>query len=140
MLKKIIIGCIVIVFSAVIALQTTTYYPGIFSGVFGLSTDEIGDRVISTMQSKFDTKYGGGMTVNSIKVVHKKDNEYEGLVNITSEGDDHNILVDITADKKNVIWKMKPGWMKVLFQKRIQQENDRNNLMNYLMNNTGFRR
>ena len=140
MLKNFLIGAIIIVFSLIVAIQIN--YPGMFSGLFGLSTEEIGDRVTATMQAKFnnDPKFKPlNISVNSIKVIHKKDNEYEGLVNVTSDGDDHNLLIDITADKKNVIWKSKQDRFSALFEKRRQAERDRNNLMNYLMNNTGFR-
>lgn len=73
----------------------------------------VGGAVKTSMQRQFDTDARFApyhLQVEKVDVVKQRGNQYEGLAIIRSaKGIDHNVVVQVTADGENVIWKTAPG-------------------------------
>lgn len=84
------------------------------------TTDQVGETVKTSMQEKFDSDpqfKDSHMTVTSVQVLKQGDNKFQGIAKITHEGASHDVLVEITADRNNVIWRTDPGAFMFLAQK-----------------------
>ena len=90
----------------------------------GLSKEQIGETVKSSMQEKFDSDHQfkeWHLTVTSVQVLSKGGNQYEGIAKITHEGTSHDVPVQITADGNNVMWQVAPGGFAFILQKEMEK-------------------
>jgi len=75
--------------------------------------DDVVAKVTESMQHKFDTD--PDLAKHSLKVVdlvlvHKSGNEYKGIATVqTSNGDNHEVSVNVTDDGENTMWESPPG-------------------------------
>ena len=71
----------------------------------------ISKAVQSSMQKDFDTDPDlSGLKVIKVRLVHKGGNEYKGIATVrTSDGERHDVPVDVTADDNNTLWETPPG-------------------------------
>jgi hypothetical protein len=74
---------------------------------------DVGNEVKTSMQQTFDTDQRFAqyhLVVSKVDVMHKSDNDYEGLATVHSpENVDHTVTVHITAEGDRVMWKSDPG-------------------------------
>ncbi|MGV0848583.1 hypothetical protein [Mycolicibacterium phlei] len=63
------------------------------------------------MQKDFDSDPDlSGLKVTKVTLVHKSGNEYKGIATVrTSDGESHDVPVDVTADDNNLLWETPPG-------------------------------
>jgi len=90
----------------------------------GLSKEQIGEIVKTSMQEKFESDpqfKDWHLTVTGVQVLSKGGNQYQGIAKITHEGTPHDVPVEITADGINVIWQVAPGAFTFVFQKEMQK-------------------
>jgi len=90
----------------------------------GLSKDQIGETVKTSMQEKFDSDpqfKDWHLTVTGVQVLSKGGNQYQGIAKITYESTSHDVSVEITADGKNVMWQTAPGAFTFVFQKEMEK-------------------
>ncbi|MGE3842425.1 MAG: DUF2510 domain-containing protein [Vicinamibacterales bacterium] len=78
-----------------------------------LSTEDIADSVQVSMQRKFDDDPDlreFRLKVVDVVLVHKAGNEFKGIATVqTSDGVEHDVPVDVTADDENTLWEAEPG-------------------------------
>ncbi|MEH3135923.1 MAG: DUF2510 domain-containing protein [Mycolicibacterium neoaurum] len=74
-------------------------------------TETIADEVSEAMQRKLDSDPDlEDLTVIEVLLVHKSGNEYKGIATVkTTDGTQHDVPVDVTADDENVLWETPPG-------------------------------
>lgn len=75
------------------------------------SIDMIADSVQSSMQKHFNSDPDlSGLKVTKVRLVHKSGNEYKGIATVrTSDGELHDVPIDVTADEDNTLWETPPG-------------------------------
>jgi len=90
----------------------------------GLSKEQIGETVKSSMQEKFNSDpqfKKWRLTVTDVQVLSKGGNQYQGIAKITHEGTSHDVPVEITVDGNNVMWQVAPGGFAFIFQKEMEK-------------------
>lgn len=90
----------------------------------GMSNDEIGGTVKSSMQQTFDSDEqfkGLHLSVARVLVVKQGNGSYQGVATVIHEGSTHNVPVEITADGSNVLWQVRPGGFAFIAQKQLEK-------------------
>ena len=90
----------------------------------GMSNEEIGSTVQTSMQQKFDADpqfKTYAFKVGTVQVLKQGENQYQGLAKIQYSGEAHDVPVQITVDGKNVMWTAQPGAFMFVAQKEIQK-------------------
>jgi hypothetical protein len=88
----------------------------------GPSPSEISATVKSSMQDKFNTDKNFSqykLTVDTVDVMHASDKIYNGIANITYDGQKYSVPVKITADGGNVMWNTESGAFSFIAQKEL---------------------
>ena len=88
----------------------------------GLSKEEIGKTVTTSIQEKFDNdkkikKYN--LKVKDIEILKKTKNEYSGFVSVYLKQEKYLISVDINIDGEDIMWKIENGALFFLCQEEI---------------------
>jgi ABC-type uncharacterized transport system auxiliary subunit len=94
----------------------------------GMSTEQIGEIVKTSMQKKFDSDAQlkkWHLSVNRVQVIKQSENRFQGIATVVHEGTSHDIPVEITADDSNVIWQVQPGAFMFVAQNELQKLQDR---------------
>jgi hypothetical protein len=91
------------------------------------SAENISETVKVSMQNRFYSnpafsKYH--LKVNEVKVIHDRDNHYQGIAKVEFEGVLHNVPVDVTASGKDVMWKVEPGSFGFIVAKELEKLGD----------------
>ncbi|MFC3777363.1 hypothetical protein ACFOTF_18065, partial [Mycolicibacterium holsaticum] len=75
------------------------------------SIEMISKSVQASMQKDLDSDPGlSGLQVMKVELVHKSGNEYKGIARIrTSDGESHEVPVEVTSDENNTLWETPPG-------------------------------
>lgn len=90
----------------------------------GLSKEEIGEAVKLSMQEKLDSEsqwQQWHLNILNVQVFRKGWNKYQGIAKVKHEGTSHDVQVEITADGKNVMWKVPPGGFSFIVQKELEK-------------------
>ncbi len=75
------------------------------------SAEVVSHAVQSSMQKDLDSDPDlPSLKVTKVTLVHKSGNEYKGIATVrTSDGELHDVQVDVTADDANLLWETTPG-------------------------------
>ncbi len=93
----------------------------------GMSTEQIGETVKTSMQQKFDSDAQfkeWHLFVTRVQVLKQGENRFQGIATVVHEGTTHDIPVEITADGSNVMWQVQPGAFMFVAQKQLQKLQD----------------
>src|SRR5262245_56371449 len=93
-MKTILKGILVVAFAAILLAGC------------GLSNEQIGETVKTSMQQKFDTDAQfkqWRLTVTKVQVLKQGGNRYQGIATVMHEGEPHDVPVEITADGSAVM-------------------------------------
>ncbi len=93
----------------------------------GMSTEQIGETVKTSMQQKFDsdTQFKEWrLSVTRVQVLKQGGNRFQGIATVVHEGATHDVPVEITADGSNVMWQVQPGAFMFVAQKQLQNLQD----------------
>lgn len=93
----------------------------------GMSTEQIGEAVKTSMQQKFDSDSQlekWHLSVTKVQVLKQGENRFQGIATVVHEGASHDVPVEITADDSNVIWQVQPGAFMFVAQKELQKLQD----------------
>lgn len=73
--------------------------------------EAVAEAVQSAMQEDLDDDPDlPSLKVTNVRLVHKSGNEYKGIATVrTSDGELHDVPVDVTADDANLLWETPPG-------------------------------
>jgi hypothetical protein len=73
--------------------------------------EAVAEEVQSAMQENLDDDPDlPSLKVTKVRLVHKSGNEYKGIATVrTSDGELHDVPVDVTADDDNLLWETEPG-------------------------------
>lgn len=75
--------------------------------------ETVAAQVKTSMQGKFDSDpdlKDLSLKVVDVVLVNKSGNEYKGIATVkTSDGERHDIPIDVTCDQENVVWETPPG-------------------------------
>lgn len=73
--------------------------------------EAVAEAVQSSMQEDLDDDPDlPSLKVTKVRLVHKSGNEYKGIATVrTSDGESHDVPVDVTADDDNLLWETPPG-------------------------------
>lgn len=78
-----------------------------------MSNTDIGATVKESMQQQLSTDSSFSqyhLQVQSVEVVNKSGNQYEGMAVVRStNGIDHNVMIEVTVDGDRVLWQSPPG-------------------------------
>ncbi len=76
-----------------------------------LPVETISKSVQMSMQKDLDSDPDlSGLKVIKVMLVHKSGNEFKGIATVrTSDGESHEVPVDVTADDNNSMWETPPG-------------------------------
>jgi len=61
---------------------------------------------LESVKNEFQKK-GYSYKVNKITLVHKRGNEYSGILNITAYDQETTMLIEVVCDGTNMIWQIK---------------------------------
>jgi hypothetical protein len=90
----------------------------------GMSTEQIGETVKTSMQQKFDSDAQfkeWHLLVTRVQVLKQGENRFQGIASVEHEGTSHDVPVEITADGSNVMWQVQPGAFMFIAQKEFQK-------------------
>jgi VCBS repeat-containing protein len=93
----------------------------------GMSTEQIGEAVKTSMQQKFDSDSQfkkWNLSVTMVQVLKQSENRFQGIATVVHEGTSHEVPVEITADDSNIIWQVQPGAFMFIGQKELQKLQD----------------
>ncbi len=76
-----------------------------------MNREEMQNQIKTSFQQKMDSdsqysKYK--MIANSVTLVKSGNNTYDGMVNITLDGQQYDVAISVTADNDTFIWQTKP--------------------------------
>ena len=94
----------------------------------GMSTEDIGEKVKSSMQETLSTNSNlknYNLKVKNVQVFKKSGNAYKGLASISYKGTSHDVPIEITVDGRNVMWETAPGAFMFIAQEQLQNLFDR---------------
>ena len=76
------------------------------------STDDIGTTVAEMLQKKLDTDPTLSpyhLYVNDVTVAHSDGDRYEGIADITYNGTQHQVPVEVVNDGDTIVFSIRPG-------------------------------
>ena len=78
------------------------------AGGLRLTTTELQTQVQQSIQETWAKEPTlAGAQINSFTLIHKSGNEYEGLLEITRDGETEKLKVDVTFDGRQFMWKVR---------------------------------
>lgn len=90
----------------------------------GPSTEDVSNSVKDSVQQTLSTDPAYRdykLNVKSVTVVHETDGRYQGMVYVDLDGEEYSFPVNITADRKNMMWRSEPGAFAFVLQHQLSK-------------------